>query len=597
MVSLKELVNGQAYSSQAAFYVDGGEEGVSVDSLLDGQLLPESKPRRMGHNGNSDWGTVYLKPAYNKVVFITPDAWPLFPYPLYQVNIYFGDTVNSLWCLTNMWREALMTAWVREERKDLEYSAQLAFWLEQNAPTTKFGGKVCVYCGYVCNEDDLVKHMNIEHLFSTDKNNKKLKFTCYICSSVVNYGMKNKHMMAQHGTVGPSETTQDNKPKLIPCPSCNEDVVSLHHHWGQKHNGQILTCDKCKTNMKNPYQFLRHMKKGVHLTNMSGPCEICDNKVIRNLRKHRYTFHSLQNLTCIPCNQTFTTRDNYDKHRRKHNEKPTEKMQCPLCMNFYQYLAYHIKTYHRGQRRIRRTQPREMKDKSKTMDGTKINKKRSTFQCGMCEKEFKQVPQTFNLHLQTNHFQFLFDQLNIKYQMDTKDPREREEIGALIMQLKSVTTDSNHIQCTLCQKEMLTKDRMLTHMKSHLGFKRREVTDQHASEICNSCGKEVNPKFTRNTNPSCECKGSTEEQMMIKCPKCQTSILADDNSYHKVTCSMSLDEANIGTHAMAKGDNMTVPGEVKASQRPQRVRCPQCGVVVRDHERLQHLAMCAGGAL
>ena len=84
---------------------------------------------------------------------------------------------------------------------------------------------------------------------------------------------------------------------------------------------------------------------------------------------------------------------------------------------------------------------------------------------------------------------------------------------------------------------------------------------------------------------------------MIKCPKCQTSILADDISYHKVTCSMSLDEANIGTHAMAKGDDMTVPGEVQASQRPQRVRCHQCGVVVRDHERLQHLAMCAGGAL
>ena len=71
MVSLKELVNGQAYSSQAAFYVDGGEEGVSVDSLLAGELLPESKPRRMRHTGKADWGTVYLKPAYNKVVFIT----------------------------------------------------------------------------------------------------------------------------------------------------------------------------------------------------------------------------------------------------------------------------------------------------------------------------------------------------------------------------------------------------------------------------------------------------------------------------------------------------------------------------------------------
>ena len=67
--------------------------------------------------------------------------------------------------------------------------------------------------------------------------------------------------------------------------------------------------------------------------------------------------------------------------------------------------------------------------------------------------------------------------------MDTEDPRERGEIGALIMQVKSVTTDSNHIQCTLCQKEMMTKDRILTHMKSHFGFKRREVTDQHLA-VC-----------------------------------------------------------------------------------------------------------------
>ena len=34
MVSLKDLVNGQALSSQAAFHVEGGEEGVSVEALL-----------------------------------------------------------------------------------------------------------------------------------------------------------------------------------------------------------------------------------------------------------------------------------------------------------------------------------------------------------------------------------------------------------------------------------------------------------------------------------------------------------------------------------------------------------------------------------
>ena len=148
-----------------------------------------------------------------------------------------------------------MTTWVREERKDLEYSAQLAFWLEQNAPTTNYGGKVCVYCGQVCREDEFNKHMNIEHLFSTDRKNKKLKFTCYICKCVFSYTIKNKHMMALHGNEGPSETTHDNKPKLVQFPSCNKDVISLYQHWRQKHDGQLLLCDECKTNWKDPYQF------------------------------------------------------------------------------------------------------------------------------------------------------------------------------------------------------------------------------------------------------------------------------------------------------------------------------------------------------
>ena len=125
MVNLKDFVNGQAYSSQAAFRVDGMEDRRSVDSLLQ-EHLPEGKPRGNKQKGNSIGGDTQA--GYSKV------------------TIYYGSTSTSLWRLTQMWREALKAVWaVGEERRDMEYSQKVVFWMEQNAPTSQDGGRVCVF--------------------------------------------------------------------------------------------------------------------------------------------------------------------------------------------------------------------------------------------------------------------------------------------------------------------------------------------------------------------------------------------------------------------------------------------------------------------
>ena len=105
MVNLKDFVNGQAYSSQAAFRVDGVEERWSVDSLLQ-EHLPEGKPRGNKRKGNSIGGDTQA--GYSKV------------------TIYYGSTSTSLWRLTQIWREALKAGWtVGEEGHGVQPEGRL----------------------------------------------------------------------------------------------------------------------------------------------------------------------------------------------------------------------------------------------------------------------------------------------------------------------------------------------------------------------------------------------------------------------------------------------------------------------------------------
>ena len=62
MVSLKALVNGQALGSQAAFLVDGGPEGVSVDTLL-----ARAAGEGVELGGHARGGT---EAAYSKVLWL-----------------------------------------------------------------------------------------------------------------------------------------------------------------------------------------------------------------------------------------------------------------------------------------------------------------------------------------------------------------------------------------------------------------------------------------------------------------------------------------------------------------------------------------------
>ena len=526
MVNLKDFVNGQAYSSQAAFHVDGVEERWSVDSLLE-EHLPEGKPRGNKRKGNSIGGDTQA--GYSKV------------------TIYYGSTSTSLWRLTQMWREALKASWtVGEERRDMEYSQKVVFWMEQNAPTSQDGGRVCVYCGMVCKEHGFSSHMNIEHLFSTDKSNKQLRFKCFICNMVVAGGKNRKHHMKKmHGKVTLSDIPPENRQqlKLVNCPSCKEAIViSLHDHWHQHHEGQSIACEICHRTFKDPWHLSYHMKQSDHSTEKSGVCKICDNKAYRDIKRHRYTFHSQQTRNCIPCNKTFLSRNIFDRHRKNHmiengKEKPKDKKQCPECQNFYQYLEQHIWRFHKG-KRIRRT----ISEKSNSLRNVKRQKLPADFKCGMCETEFKRGEyEDFNKHLRKMHFRVLFNQPKITYSINTKDPLEREKIGSILMQIKADIISPNQIQCKFCQREMPSMPHMLTHMKNHLGYKRHEVvrtTKSDESAICPDCGQIISSKISKKHKSVCEAISlpSGKAPMGIRCVKCNDRISDSERPSHEETC-------------------------------------------------------------
>ena len=186
------------------------------------------------------------------------------------------------------------------------YSQKVVLWMEKNAPISDKGSRVCVYCGMACREDGFTIHMNTEHLFSTDKNNKELRFKRYICKMVVNGGRKRRlHMKKRHSTVALSELPSENRQNLVNCPSCKEDIIiSLQDHWRQYHDGKTIACELCRKVFKDPLHLSIHMRHSNHSTEKSGDCEICNNKAYSDIKKHQYTYHSQRSKYCFPCDKT-----------------------------------------------------------------------------------------------------------------------------------------------------------------------------------------------------------------------------------------------------------------------------------------------------
>ena len=143
------------------------------------------------------------------------------------------------------------------------------------------------------------------------------------------------------------------------------------------------------------------------------------------------------------------------------------------------YLKDHINTINRGKKKI------QYKPQKKHVYGE--------LKCGMCNIIFYGNSMTFmNLHFSEMHMSTLFEQLGIKYNHNTEDGFEREEIGRIIME-SSTSISPDKIQCQICMKESDTKIRLLGHIKNHFGFRHKKERKSDGqlenSCMCPTCGK------------------------------------------------------------------------------------------------------------
>ena len=442
-VNLRHLVDGQAFTSQPAFSLDGRGAEVSLQELLGASRGLETS--------QTD------------------------PYSL--INIYYGDTEATLQQLTDQWKTLLAASWEEGEKvagDGTKVSALLA-WMRDRAPTGAGGGLVCAYCGHVCQNgkresaqtiDGFRSHMINEHLYASRKST--ISQICKICDISVK-GYVSAHMKRVH--------EEEYKPRILTCPLCDSQVLNLKQHCREEHMEQKWTCHICTSNGKtftDPNKFRTHLQ--VHAREdekkTSGSCNICgNNKHYNDLYKHQQTKHQVRVYYCDHCDRTF----NFIRHLKRHKQRidgTQKRRQCPECSNSYINITDHIKRFHRKLQRIQQ-----------------IKKYASlpAIQCKICNQEFKgKRLGLFNPHLREKHIPVMLEELGIETSIITNDGKEKDEIGQIFAKSKSVWISSEQVDCLLCNRSCANKSQMVTHMRRHLGFTHRMGGIIEGSNICHN---------------------------------------------------------------------------------------------------------------
>ena len=168
------------------------------------------------------------------------------------------------------------------------------------------------------------------------------------------------------------------------------------------------------------------------------------------------------------------------------------------------------------------------------------------------------------------------------------------------------------------------------------------------SDMCDKCGKIVEAKQAKSHNVFCEVTSSTSVRapVRLKCPNCKDNILASEKSFHERTCRgpftglvslqsnlrlsparcpdcfLAVTKQDLPSHMGTCGRNQKVKpketinlsgqgslagsqevkvmvmvtgkGESVSIRKPERVRCPECGMVVREMEKQKHVDQCTG---
>ena len=452
----------------------------------------------------------------------------------------------------------------REEGDEKKVGSLLA-WMKDWAPRTEAGVLLCVYCGHTCHkgkredqeggprsgQDSFRVHMLNKHLYARKKQERSCS-QCKVCNVVVK-GSLQEHMKRYHKA--------EYKQRLLLCPLCNHYVARLKQHCREEHQDRKWTCDSCTLvhrTYTDPNKFRNHlaMHKRDREKKLPGICMICDNNILyTDLYIHQKTKHQVRMYLCDHCDLTFNFKNLLLRHKQK-VEGVQKRKQCPECVNSYLNINDHIKRFHRKYRKIQRCKPPSNLPPIK---------------CKICDQEFKAKGMgLFNPHLREKHIPTMFQELGITKSLDTENGQERDEIGQIFANKKSIWISPDKIECMLCNRSCKNKTAMVAHMRRHLAYSHRMGGIQGTSDsvICPNCGK-LQQSTTGAKAHQMSCHKSPPSRLPVECPECGISVLKDYLKKH------------MGRHTGSPSAPRVL------------VKCPECGISVtirclKEHMRRIH---------
>ena len=522
---LKEFVNGGAFHDLGVFWIEGQEQVVSLRNLL-------------------------FQCKYKVEKDIIPNSE--------NINIIIGETVQNLKELTDYWKRELFA---NSHGKDLlrgsKFSKDVFTWLRNQAICTPEGIPICMYCGFVCYDQnprgDFTGHMR-RHLYRKRKckacnwgylagdehhcddsqgKREKRMFPCSQDGCSKNYTTKERlvgHLKRVHRIIE----------KIVimrKCAFCEKMVPDLRTHYIDAHKNETASCKFCDKTFTNPNKFKMHIKN-VHERKYAGYCDICQREC-SSLVRHNIQTHSSKSYPCDHCDKVFKHEKSLEDHMKSVNGT-WEKKQCPECSNFYVNVSDHIRRFHRGYKNPKKCCPNCRRKISQ--DSFKAHKlvcikegtvchicsksvknidihlakqhKLARIQCGLCEVQVT-VMGELNTHLETAHFPVILEELGFAPTgQGTEDREERELMAMKIVEIYGQESADTKCKCKFCGSETVTKTQMLTHIKYHMGYNFKRGKEASGVGMCPLCGKFIRKESMMKAHLA---KGNCTEKKARKC--------------------------------------------------------------------------------
>ncbi|XP_059616063.1 zinc finger protein 26-like [Phlebotomus argentipes] len=416
---------------------------------------------------------------------------------------------------------------------------------------------------------------------------------CPICKKVVKNTLALQwHRNRTHGITKPCE-----------CRICGKDFIArsrleLRKHMKKIHSCAPQNCHICGKSFPTKYTFERHM--GIHRIN---ECQICFRKFsIKRLLEEHMSIHSGEKpFTCDICNKKFRLDKDIKQHKKIHLP-PTGMLEkciyCPKTFKTLEGLKSHVKAYHRGLPRAKKSVPmcticKEVFQKyDELLAHVKIHKRVFRFECAMCGKKSAHK-YLLRQHIEKIHLKATDE--NKKCHKCSICTKAFKRVAQLQIHMTSHSSDLPFC-CLICSNRYKVKTTLKTHMEKHQLLHEEDKNCPYCSKTFERMSSMKNHlKFshrglTLNTiNPPFRC--SVCKQIHKTLEGLKKHALLHKNDFKCEICKKKFhDNRMLRKHFEVFHTKIEKP---KIQKTPKVFKCPMCEKKLKSKYTLQrHLISC-----